>query len=640
MRTRLTILMAVAAVCTAAGAFAANTTGSARAATPQQQAQRTGSVVVHFKRNTTLAQVGEAIANSETTAAASTAGSGLVLLHPQPGQSVDDAVASLQSEGSVDFAEPDQVVSATLTPNDSYYAGYQWSMPMIYAPSAWDTTTGSASVIIAVVDTGVDGAHPDLAGKITTGATAGYNFVANSTNTTDDQSHGTFVSSIIAANSNNNAGIAGVCWACKIMPVKVLDSNGSGSSYNVAAGIDWAVAHGAQVINLSLGASSGVSALQTSVDNAWAAGVVVVAASGNANGAVLFPAAYGNAIAVGSVNSSGVKSSFSSYGAELDVMAPGESVIGALCSCAGYSTGYAIGSGTSFAAPHVAGVVGLMISAGITDKSQIVSRLKSTATDIGAAGFDNLTGWGIVNATSAIAAAAPPTATVTPAATGTPTATATAGPSSTPTPSATSTPVPPTATPTKTKTPVPPTATRTATPTRTPTRTPLPTRTKTPTRTPAPTRTATATRTPTATRTATATPASSGAALASDLYAVTWGADTTPPTMTANTNYVPLVGFTNTGALTWQARGRSPVFVSYHWYEGACGSTAVSSWNGYRTSLPATLVSGGSIDNLPVRVLSPAAPGTYCLEYDLLRNPATWFSRKGAETKGLTITVN
>jgi len=618
MRTRLTILMALAAACIAGGAFASHAPGSARAAQPQQQAQRTGDVVVRFKRNSTLTQVGEAIANSDSTAAASTAGSSLVLLHPQPGQSVDDAIASLESDGSVDFAEPDQVVSAALTPNDTYYAAYQWDMPMIHAPTAWDTTTGSASVTVAVVDTGVDSTHPDLSGKVV----AGYNFVANSTNTTDDQSHGTFVSSIIAANSNNGAGIAGVCWACKIMPVKVLDSTGSGSSYNVAAGIDWAVAHGAQVINLSLGASSGVSALQTSVDNAWAAGVIVVAASGNSNGPVLYPAAYSNAIAVGSVNSSGVKSSFSSYGPELDLMAPGETVIGALCGCHGYSTGYATGSGTSFATPHVAGVVGLMISAGITDKNQIVSRLKSTATDIGAAGFDNLTGWGIVNAASAVAAA------------GTPTATATAGPSSTPTVTATSTPVPPTATPTSTRTPAPPTATRTATPTRTPTRTPLPTRTKTPTRTPVPTRTATVTRTPTA------TVASGGAALASDLYAVTWGADTTPPTMTANTNYVPLVGFTNSGSLTWHARGRAPVFVSYHWYEGACGSTTLWSWNGYRTALPATLVSGGSIENLPMRVLSPAAPGTYCLEYDLLRNPATWFSRKGAATKDLTITVN
>jgi subtilisin family serine protease len=590
MRARLTLLMALAAVCTIAASFAAHPTGSAGAATaPAPEPARTGDVVVHFKRDTTLTQVGEAIGNSATEAAASTAGSSLVLLHPQPGQSVDDAIASLRNEGSVDFAEADQVVSAAVTPNDAYYRSYQWDMPMIHAPTAWDTTTGSPGVIIAVLDTGVDATHPDLAGKITTGANAGYNFVSNSTDTTDDDSHGTFVASIIAADSNNRAGIAGVCWACKIMPVKVLDSHDSGSSYNVAAGINWAVAHGAKVINLSLGASSGIAALQTAVDNAWAAGVIVVAASGNSNGPVLFPAAYSHAIAVGSVNSSGVKSSFSSYGPELDVMAPGEGVIGAYCTCAGHAGGYATGSGTSFAAPHVAGVVGLMISAGITDKSQIISRLESTATDIGAAGYDQRTGWGIVNATNAITGASTPA---------TPTA----------------------ATPARTKTRVPPTATRT------PTRTATATRTAKPPRTP--------------TRTATPTSGPAGARLVRPLYAVTWGADTTPLTMTANTNYVPLVSFVNSGQLTWTMGGNSPVFVSYHWYAGACGRAAAYAWYGYRTPLPATLGPDGSVGNMPVRVLSPAAPGTYCLEYDLLQHPATWFSLRGAATLDRTITVN
>jgi subtilisin family serine protease len=183
------------------------------------------------------------------------------------------------------------------------------------------------------------------------------------------------------------------------------------------------------------------------VDNAWAAGVIVVAASGNSGGAVSYPAAYDHAIAVGSVNSSRQKSSFSSYGTQLDLMAPGESVIGTLCSCGAYHGGYGIGSGTSFSAPHVAGVVALLISAGITDKNTIVSRLKSTATDIGAAGFDTLTGWGIVNAYGAItgvAATPTPSATATRTATRTPTATATRTPTATatrtPTAAATRTP--------------------------------------------------------------------------------------------------------------------------------------------------------------------------------------------------------
>ena len=333
------------------------------------------------------------------------------------------------------------------------YTTYQWSLPQIGLPAAWDTTTGSASVIVAVVDTGVDAGHPDLNGKITTGANAGFNFVANNTITTDDNSHGTFVSGIIAANTNNVVGGAGVCWLCKIMPVKVLDNTGNGSTFAVSQGIDWAVSHGAKVINLSLGATSGTSSLQLSIDNAWNAGVVIVGASGNNAGnadttddGVLFPAAYPNVVAVGSNNQAGVRSAFSNYGPELDVMAPGEGVFGPLCTCNGNTGTYGIGSGTSFASPHVAGVAALLIAAGITDKAQIVTRIESTATDMGAAGFDNLNGWGRVNAAAAISGSSP---TATPTRTNTP-----VPPTSTPT--RTNTPVPPTSTPTLTNTPVPP----------------------------------------------------------------------------------------------------------------------------------------------------------------------------------------
>jgi subtilisin family serine protease len=475
MHVKLAVLLfAAGAVCAGSvglgpGADAATLKPAAPAALVAAAAgpeQRTGDVVVRFRPSVTLADVGSALADARSEAAASTGGSRLVLVSPEPGQSVDSAIASLRASGDVEFAEPDHVASVAATPTDPLYTTYQWSLPQIGLPAAWDTTTGSASVIVAVVDTGVDATHPDLIGKITTGTAAGYNFVGNNTNTADDHFHGTFVSSIIAMNTNNGQGGAGVCWACKIMPVKVLDSNGSGSTFNVARGVDWAVAHGAKVINLSLGSASPDAGLQTSVDNAWNAGVVVVAASGNSGGPVIYPAAYANVIAVGSNNQAGVRSSFSSYGPELDLMAPGEGVFGALCACHGYSGGYATGSGTSFASPHVAGVAALLISAGATDKNQIRSRLLSTATDMDAAGFDSKTGWGRVNAAASLASAPTPTPTKTPTAT----------------PTRTSTPLPPTAT----KTPAPQTATKTpapqtATPTRTNTPKATPTRTKTPT---------------------------------------------------------------------------------------------------------------------------------------------------------------
>jgi subtilisin family serine protease len=426
MRKRLIALAAVAAV-VCAGVFGTQQTRGTQAGAEEPEPEYTGDVIVKFKASATLPEVAQAITDSDTEAVASSAGSGLVLLEPEAGQSVDAAVADLKSNPEVAFAEPDVVMRLSLTPNDSLYASNQWSLPAIFAPQAWDVTTGNANVIIAVIDTGVDATHPDLSGKITTGANAGYNFVAGNATTTDDHSHGTFVAGIAAASTNNSIGMAGACWTCKIMPIKVLDNTGSGSTFNVAQGIDWAVSHGADVINLSLG-GGGSTTLQTAVNNAWNANVVVIAASGNENSAVLYPGAYTNAIAVGSTNNLNARSSFSNFGPELDIVAPGEAVLGTLCNCAGNPGGYATGSGTSFSTPYVAGVAGLLIASGVTDKTEIRNRLLTTATDLGAGGFDNLYGNGLLKASAALS-------TATPTATNTPTNTAT--PTSTPTPDTT-----------------------------------------------------------------------------------------------------------------------------------------------------------------------------------------------------------
>ena len=182
-----------------AAAVAARPAAKEAGAMPASQPERrTGEVIVKFRRSTTLGDLATALGDARSDASASTAGSGLVLVKPQPGQSDDDAITSLRARPDVEFAEPNQVVGIAATPTDPYYTSNQWSLPQIGLPAAWDTTTGSAGVIVAVVDTGVDAAHPDLAGKITSGANAGYNFVANNTNTADDESHGTFVSSIVA----------------------------------------------------------------------------------------------------------------------------------------------------------------------------------------------------------------------------------------------------------------------------------------------------------------------------------------------------------------------------------------------------------------------------------------------------------
>lgn len=620
--------------------------------------ERTGDVVVKFKSNATLADVGDALTASDTDAKASTQGSKLVLLRPKPGQTADEAVAQLRANGDVEFADVDHVVSIDQVPTDPLYSGYQWSLPAINMPAAWDVTTGSASVIVAVIDTGVDATHPDLAGKITSGANVGYNFVSNSTNTADDQSHGTFVASIVAANTNNGQGGAGVCWSCKIMPIKVLDSAGSGSSFNVAQGIDWAVSHGAKVINLSLGSGSSDASLQTAVTNAWNAGVVVVAAAGNNAGvapttddAVLFPAAYPNAIAVASSNSANVRSSFSNYGPEIDVTAPGEGVLGADCNCAGHGGYYATGSGTSFASPHVAGAAALLIANGVTDKNQIVSRLTSTATNMEAPGFDNNTGWGLINMQAALGSqyavawgantlpstmAMNGTSGVTVSFTNTGLATWTAGGAN-------------------------------------------------------PVRFAYHWRNgacPGASsavfdgvRTALAGDVASGAAVTNlsasiaapstagtyclqyDLvkegvtwfswqgaatqsatvtvtsYGLTWGANTLPATMAAGGTTGVTVSFTNAGTTTWTSGGANPVRFAYHWRNGACPGTGSAVFDGMRTTLPGNVAAGGSVTNLNATIAAPPSAGTYCLQYDLVKEGVTWFSWQGAAVQSATVTV-
>ena len=193
------------------------------------------------------------------------------------------------------YAEPNYLAHMVETiPNDPEW-GNQYGLVSIGAPQGWDLSTGSAAVTIAIVDTGVDLSHPDLASKIV----PGYDFVNSDSLPQDDNGHGTHVAGIAAAIGNNGTGIAGVSWGARIMPVKVLDLSGNGSFADVAAGMTWAVDHGAQVINLSLGGTSSSSVLQDAVDYAYANNVTVVAAAGNSgSNFVLYPARSPHVIAV------------------------------------------------------------------------------------------------------------------------------------------------------------------------------------------------------------------------------------------------------------------------------------------------------------------------------------------------------
>lgn len=306
-------------------------------------------------------------------------------------QSVREALAEYSKMPEVQYAEPRTLYHATWTPNDPLYSSDQYGPQKMQAPAAWDVTKGSSSVIAAVIDTGVQTDHPDLTGK----TVGGYDFVDNDNNAYDEQGHGTHVAGTIAATTNNGIGVAGVAPEVKVMPVRVLDRNGSGTNDWVANGITYAADNGAKVINMSLGGPSGSQALQDAVNYAWNKGVVVIAAAGNSNtSSPSYPAYYPNCIAVAATDSNDARASFSNYGNWVDVAAPGVAIMSTTL-----GGGYAKYSGTSMASPHAAGVAALVASQGKTH-TEVRSILENTADKI--AGTGNYWTHGRLNAHRAV----------------------------------------------------------------------------------------------------------------------------------------------------------------------------------------------------------------------------------------------
>jgi subtilisin family serine protease len=269
-----------------------------------------------------------------------------------PASSHWQARQTLQSDPRVESVEEDAIASAAVEPRDPYW-DHQWNVRRIRGTEAWDVTRGDSSVIIAIVDTGVDGSHPDLRGRMV----KGWDFQNNDANPYDDDGHGTAVATTAAAAGNDRVGIAGMCWACRIMPVKVLNSQGHGSHSNIAAGIMWAADHGADVINLSIAGLSATELLGDSIAYALRRGLVVVAAAGNAGTTrKMYPAAYPGVISVAATNELDRLYSWSTRGSWVTLAAPG-------CSFSGRPHArWSWLCGTSLAAPIVSGTVGLMKS--------------------------------------------------------------------------------------------------------------------------------------------------------------------------------------------------------------------------------------------------------------------------------------
>ncbi len=414
-----------------------------------------------------------------------------------------EAIARLRARADVLFAEeevwlthqattaalPAASLAAPVTPNDPLYGGTsQWAPATIRLSDAWGITTGASSVKIGIVDTGIDGSHPEFSGRISDAARC-INVTMISpcvsvtpAQMTDGNGHGTHVSGIAGATGNNGAGVAGVAWGTPLVVAGVFQQDSLGwfaSSGDVAAGITWAVGRGAKVVNLSLGGPSNSATINASIDAAYNSGVLVVTAAGNCGAGggscgslneVEYPSAYALAttsqrvLPVASTDQSNARSSFSTQASyvTLGVSAPGTQIRSTYPLALAGGSGYASHSGTSMAAPHVAGLAALAysINPNLT-VDQVIALLKANVVDLGSAGADQSFGAGRIDALLAVTAAQATMATATPTRTATATLTATLTTTPGAAASATATAIP-SATATATATPMP-TATATAT---------------------------------------------------------------------------------------------------------------------------------------------------------------------------------
>lgn len=302
--------------------------------------------------------------------------------------------ALLKHNKHLKFAERDMILKSEMTANDLWYTS-AWHLPKIGAPTAWDSSQG-AKITIAILDSGVDGSHPDLAAKMV----PGWNFYDNNSVTSDVYGHGTKVAGSAAAISNNSIGVASVAPGALIMPIRVADTSGMGYLGLMASGITWAADHGARVANLSFSAAGGYSTLQTAAQYMKNKGGLVVTAAGNDYSEITFAPSSTN-IVVSATDTSDLKTNWSNYGQFVDVAAPGTYIWTTL-----KGGTYTQASGTSFATPVTAGVIALIMAANPTLGPVDVEKiLFSTAIDLGASGFDTYYGNGRINAAAAVLAA-------------------------------------------------------------------------------------------------------------------------------------------------------------------------------------------------------------------------------------------
>jgi subtilisin family serine protease len=340
---------------------------------------------------------------------------------------VEEVVYAMRQNPDIEYAEPNYIAHIAVVPNDTFFP-YQYALQNtgqevgisgsprgkagadIKATAAWDETKGTADDIIAIIDSGVDFDHPEIKNKV---VSRGRDYVNNDFDATDDLGHGTFVAGIAAADTNNSQGIAGVAWNAKILPLKVMDKNGQGDYSWLTEALIYAADNGADVINLSLGGSDTSESLRQALKYAHDKGLVIAAAAGNEGSSVLYPAAYDEfCLAVAATDYNDTRMSWSNFGPEVDVAAPGERIVGPVPTWYWASQGdpgsepYAFGFGTSASTPHVAGLAALIkgLKPWLT-ADQIMDVIRYTADDVNSAeykGKDEFIGYGRINMEKAL----------------------------------------------------------------------------------------------------------------------------------------------------------------------------------------------------------------------------------------------
>ena len=400
---------------------------------------KAGEIIVKFKESVSQASVRSLLLAEKIDILRETDKLGLMLLSVPQGRELEK-IEELKRNPLVEYAEPNYIVQITGTsvaephyslrapevvPNDPYFP-LQWNLPRIEAPAAWDITTGSDKVIIAVIGTGVSLDHPELKDKIWTNQgeipgngidddgnnfvddVYGWDFVNWHGEPQDDYGHGTFVTGIASAETNNGILIAGVSWGAEIMPVKVLDQGGGGSIADVNGGILYAADNGAKIINLgcTLTSSAYPHSMQNVVNYAYSKGALIVAASGDPNSnhpvppyEYQYPAALDHVVSVAATDRDDERWSDSTYNDRVDIAAPGD-VIHSF-----WEGGYGQISSTHAAAAHVSGLAALVWSVNPhLTPDEVEDIIESTAVDLGESGRDDYFGYGRIDASAAVRA--------------------------------------------------------------------------------------------------------------------------------------------------------------------------------------------------------------------------------------------